>query len=190
MRFRKLPVEIDAIQFTGLDDYLHIVQWMKDSGDTYALANEVRYQTPLMLIQTLEGTMAANPGDWIIRGVQGEFYPCKPDVFAATYEPVEEEPCIIRPYVIPDHFGMIEPATDAEAARRPRYDDYVIGGVPGVIGTNLPVADPQEDDDDGSHCCEDWDELSSHYHCARCHERTSMMGHLSQDGTFSCGDPT
>lgn len=42
-------------------------------------------------------------------------------------------------------------------------------------------------DDDEPHCCEDWDELSSHYHCARCHDRCSMMGHLNQDGTFSCG---
>jgi hypothetical protein len=88
-RFRKLPVVIDAMEFTDLDSYLRIVKWMKASGDTHALANEVRYTTPIMLIQTLEGTMAANPGDWIVRGVHGEFYPVKPDIFAATYEPVE-----------------------------------------------------------------------------------------------------
>jgi hypothetical protein len=41
-------------------------------------------------IETLEGTMSANPGDWIIKGVNGEFYPCKPDIFAKTYEPVAE----------------------------------------------------------------------------------------------------
>lgn len=87
-RFRKKPVEIEAMQFTGLDSYLAILEWMKDCGDTHALANEVRYETPIMLLYTLEGTMAANPGDWIIRGVQGEFYPCKPDIFAATYEEV------------------------------------------------------------------------------------------------------
>lgn len=87
-RYRKKPVEIEAMQFNGLTDYMDIVQWMKDSGDTHALANEVRYSTPIMLIQTLEGTMAANPGDWVIRGVKGDFYPCKPDIFEATYEPV------------------------------------------------------------------------------------------------------
>jgi hypothetical protein len=43
-----------------------------------------------MLIETLEGVMRAEVGDWIIRGVKGEFYPCKPDIFAATYEPVDE----------------------------------------------------------------------------------------------------
>ncbi|WP_433078928.1 hypothetical protein ACQP1P_38730 [Dactylosporangium sp. CA-052675] len=86
LKFRKKPVVIEAVQFTGLDSYLSIVEWMKSVGDTHALANEVRFSTPIMLLQTLEGTMAANPGDWIIRGVQGEFYPCKPDIFDATYE--------------------------------------------------------------------------------------------------------
>lgn len=79
---------IEAKQFAGLDSYLEIVEWMKDCGDTHALAGEIRYSTPIMLLLTLEGTMAANPGDWIIRGVKGEFYPCKPDIFDVTYEPL------------------------------------------------------------------------------------------------------
>lgn len=86
---KKKPVVIEAMQFNGLDDYLKIVEWMKSTGHTRALANEIEYRTPIMLVPTLEGTMAANPGDWIIRGVRNEFYPCKPDIFAATYEPVE-----------------------------------------------------------------------------------------------------
>lgn len=90
-RFRRRPVVIEAVQFNGLDDYLKIVEWMKASGDTVALAGEMKYMTPIMLIPTLEGMMAASPGDWIIRGVKNEFYPCKPDVFAVTYEPVGEE---------------------------------------------------------------------------------------------------
>jgi hypothetical protein len=88
MKYRKKPVVVEAEQFNSLDDYLKIVEWMKASGDTNALADEVRYETPIMLVRTLEGTMAANPGDYIIRGVKGEFYPCKPDIFEATYEPV------------------------------------------------------------------------------------------------------
>jgi hypothetical protein len=87
--FRKKPVVIEAMQFTGLDSYLEIAAWMKASGDTSALAGEVEYRTPIMLVHTLEGTVAANPGDYIIRGVKGEFYPCKPDIFEATYEPAE-----------------------------------------------------------------------------------------------------
>jgi hypothetical protein len=88
-RFRKKPVEIEAMQFNDLDSYLDIVKWMQASGDIHALADEVRYETPLMLLITLEGTMAANPGDWIIRGIQGEFYPCKPDIFAGSYDEVQ-----------------------------------------------------------------------------------------------------
>jgi len=87
-KWRKKLVVIEAMRFTSLDSYLEIVDWMKAVGDTHALAGEVRYTTPIMLIQTLEGAMAANPGDWIVRGVAGEFYPCRDDIFAATYEPV------------------------------------------------------------------------------------------------------
>lgn len=90
-RFRKKPVVIEAVQFNSLEDYLRIVDWMQESGNTHALADEVRYETPIMLIPTLEGMHAADPGDWIIKGVQGEFYPCKPDIFDATYEGVEPD---------------------------------------------------------------------------------------------------
>lgn len=47
--------------------------------------------TGFLLIATLEGVMQAKPGDWVIRGVQGEFYPCRDDIFRATYEAVEEK---------------------------------------------------------------------------------------------------
>jgi len=86
-KFRKKPVVIEAVQFNDMNSYLEIVKWMKDAGDTFAIANEVKYSMPVMLIQTLEGTMAANPGDWIIKGIQGEFYPCKNEIFLESYEP-------------------------------------------------------------------------------------------------------
>lgn len=86
-QYRKKPVVIEARQFTGLDSYLEIVEWAKESGLTNAEA--FAYRTPIMLLPTLEGTMAANVGDWIIKGVKGEFYPCKPDIFEATYDPVQ-----------------------------------------------------------------------------------------------------
>ena len=66
---------------------------------------EAKQLTEVTFIHTLEGTMQGNPGDWLIKGVQGEMYPCKPDIFAATYEPVKEEtdkgdtsvkPCNVR----------------------------------------------------------------------------------------------
>jgi len=87
-KYRKKPVVIEAMRFLTLDDYLAVVAWF-DEVNTGTLSAEETFQfrSPLMLVTTLEGTMAANPGDWIIRGVQGEFYPCKPDIFEATYDP-------------------------------------------------------------------------------------------------------
>jgi len=85
--YRKKPVVIEARQL-NTDDYdlmWDIVHWC--GGIAAALD---AYGHPLVAIDTLEGRMYADPGDWIIRGVQGEFYPCKPDIFAATYEPADQ----------------------------------------------------------------------------------------------------
>lgn len=89
--FRKKPVVISAIQFvknraypagTNLQAVMDFIGGVE--GERF-----VTRPPGVLGIVTLEGTMAAEPGDWIIRGVQGEFYPCKPDIFAATYEAVE-----------------------------------------------------------------------------------------------------
>lgn len=79
--FRKKPVVIEA------------VQWAGDLGSAMAFISEpfsVDDLTRALYIPTLEGEMRADLGDWIIRGVKGEFYPCKPDIFEQTYEPVDE----------------------------------------------------------------------------------------------------
>jgi hypothetical protein len=89
-KYRKKPVEIEAIQFNDLDDYLKICKWIDGSESTLSAAETVEFRTPIMLVNTLEGTMAANPGDYIIKGVNNEFYPCKPDIFEKTYEALEE----------------------------------------------------------------------------------------------------
>ena len=82
MRFRKKPIVIEAFEYRQSEHRSGVAQ--------YVIEGRVRYtQDGTMLIQTLEGVMEANPGDWIIRGVKGELYPCKPDIFAATYEPAE-----------------------------------------------------------------------------------------------------
>lgn len=84
MRFRKKPVVIEAVQFTGQSvDGVNVI---------VAGLNHPRLVagTPLWgEIQTLEGVMRADIGDWIITGVKGERYPCKPDIFAATYDAVD-----------------------------------------------------------------------------------------------------
>lgn len=76
--FRKKPVVIEARLFdtADYDKACSVVGWCGGRVTENGCA-----------IDTLEGTITASPGDWVIRGVQGEFYPCKPEIFAATYEP-------------------------------------------------------------------------------------------------------
>ncbi|MFE0036805.1 hypothetical protein [Streptomyces sp. NPDC059018] len=99
-RFRKLPVEITAVQWDGTAaGATSIIDWLLSHGATatYVCSNPDRCagtdgDTPHRIeIGTLEGTMAADLGDWVIRGVQGEFYPCKPGIFAETYRPADED---------------------------------------------------------------------------------------------------
>ena len=75
--YRKKPIVIEAIRWTG-DNILDFSGWLKC---LFSLSGKI------MKINTLEGVMIASPGDYIIKGVKGEFYPCKPDVFEDTYEP-------------------------------------------------------------------------------------------------------
>lgn len=82
MKYRKKPVVIDAMQWDGSN-----VAEVDKFFDTFPEAKFV--SGDCVEITTLEGTLLARPSDWIIRGVKGEFYPCKPDIFAATYEPAE-----------------------------------------------------------------------------------------------------
>lgn len=89
MRFRKKPVVIEAVQFGGSsEDVVDIKNWM--TSGVYDKCLVPTQDLTTLSIHTLEGTMRAEKGDWIIRGVKGEFYPCKPDIFEATYEPVAE----------------------------------------------------------------------------------------------------
>lgn len=88
MKFRKKPVEIEAMFFDGTEDTLHeISRWMTNGQDAFeTFENYEGGDVESVKIETLEGDMTASVGDWIIRGVKGEFYPCKPDIFAATYD--------------------------------------------------------------------------------------------------------
>lgn len=86
-RFRKKPVEIEAWQFEA-PKFMQQPSWLHNammSGKIYYQGGDKPYYT----IETLEGSMRASVGDWIIRGVKGEIYPCKPDIFAATYDAVD-----------------------------------------------------------------------------------------------------
>ena len=81
MKFRKKSVVIEAAQWFHHGDHPEVMPMytMTENGTTYQA-----------YINTLEGNMIVTPGDWIITGVKGEHYPCKPDIFELTYEPMEQ----------------------------------------------------------------------------------------------------
>lgn len=79
-KYRKKPIEIEAVQFTG-----------KNFDELHEFCPCIKYNlkdTDTPVIPTLEGNMTVGVGDYIIKGVRGEFYPCKPDIFLQTYEEI------------------------------------------------------------------------------------------------------
>lgn len=115
-RYRKKPVVIDAIQWTGenLRAVIGFTDGPPDNRTSHARMMWKKYEDLVqregLKIYTLEGTMKADVGDYIIKGVKGEFYPCKPDIFAATYEPARI-------------LAAIEPQPDP---RDEHFDDYAV----------------------------------------------------------------
>jgi len=86
--YRKKPVVIEAMRWNGEPERpgtSDVLIWMRNANCHVFVRGD-----GLLSIATLEGTTVASKGDWIIRGVKGEFYPCKPDIFEATYEAVTE----------------------------------------------------------------------------------------------------
>ena len=81
-KYRKKPVVVEAVQYT-VKNGMDIVNWMCDVSVVNRDANDD------LRIQTSEGELKASTSDWVIKGIKGEFYPCKPDIFAATYEKVD-----------------------------------------------------------------------------------------------------
>lgn len=82
-KYRKKPVVIEAAMFDG-ENPQAILEWCKDAA--FVTLPPTGYY---LCIRTLEGEMKVAPGDYVIQGVKGEFYPCKPDIFEATYEMVK-----------------------------------------------------------------------------------------------------
>lgn len=93
MKFRKKPVVIDAIRWNGTAECLYgsVLPFIQEGYDDPHVRPGIGYipDAGEIVIPTLEGKMTAKPGDWIIKGVKGELYPCKPDIFRMTYEKVE-----------------------------------------------------------------------------------------------------
>jgi hypothetical protein len=92
-KFRKRPVIVEAEQFDGSRDCADrlLRKYASNVYPQFGNTEETHQDwTGKLCIDTLEGVMVANPGDWIITGVQNERYPCKDEIFRATYEPVDE----------------------------------------------------------------------------------------------------
>lgn len=87
MKYRKKPVEVEAILWDGSNETINKIVLL--DPEKIELGANDKMQVTTIYIRTLEGLMSAFLGDWIIKGVNGEFYPCKPDIFEKTYEPVE-----------------------------------------------------------------------------------------------------
>ena len=98
MKYRKKPVVIDAVQLTKNNvedavqfidsDYLIRVVWL-NKANIYKDKQDDKFNSPGIWIKTLEGDYLAREGDYIIKGIDGEYYPCKPAVFEKTYEKVD-----------------------------------------------------------------------------------------------------
>lgn len=88
MKYRKKPVVIDAVQCKEPNTIADIMTFCPSAQPSDGGDNGLQW----VWIETLEGTMTANYGDYVIKGVKGEFYPCKPDIFEATYEKAEDAP--------------------------------------------------------------------------------------------------
>jgi len=79
MKYKTKPCEIEAIEWKGVENTTEILDWAEGKIDV--ITNPTR-----LSIKTLEGVMTANIGDFIVKGLKGEFYPCKPDIFHKKYE--------------------------------------------------------------------------------------------------------
>src|SRR5574338_445840 len=96
-RFRKRPIVVEAMHFDGtIKSATRICCWANDSRslDDDPCCSFISHDGDNTFahdfqVDTLEGPLEVAPGDWIIKGVKGEFYPCKPDIFKATYEPCD-----------------------------------------------------------------------------------------------------
>jgi hypothetical protein len=129
MKYKKRPVVIEAVRWDG-SNALDILTFAgfdkKNIGDIY--------ENSSILIYTLEGNMTANVGDYIIKGVNGEFYPCKPDIFEKTYLPVNENGDSMC-------FGdAIEVLKQGGAVRRKGWNGkgmFVVKQVPSHIGNDV-----------------------------------------------------
>lgn len=138
MKFRKRPIVIEAILWNGnnLRDVIEFTNGPPNLRTQHARMRWDDYESLVqdsgLRIYTLEGAMLANVGDMIVRGVQGELYPCKPDIFAATYDPVD--PTLIEAATAPENYLPAEivyraEALASDAAKQPDHVRRIVAGI-------------------------------------------------------------
>lgn len=137
MKFRKKSVVVEAYRLPSAgEDVPHsFYDWVDEVGFSQWESD----RDEGLLIKTLEGVMRADPGDWIIKGVAGEFYPCKPDIFAATYEPAGADTASDRLAAAP-----VAPQVEPKVAASFYTEDAEL------IGTTGAPIKKVEIEDDGS----------------------------------------
>ncbi|CAB4143305.1 hypothetical protein UFOVP450_106 [uncultured Caudovirales phage] len=122
-KYRKKPVVIEALQFTR-NNWEEIQTFTQGQAHTLTIERRMDGKCTC-IIPTLEGEHIANEGDWIIKGVQGEYYPCKPDIFEQTYEK-DSHPQVVgwTPNEITDYTN----GTALVAQAKPFGEPYIYGG--------------------------------------------------------------
>ena len=94
MKFRKKPVVIEAFKYDDAFINLsneYVPKWAESAHTNGIIYFKEIGNTQVMMIKTLEGEVVASIGDYIIKGINGEIYPCKPDIFEKTYDPIDEK---------------------------------------------------------------------------------------------------
>jgi len=86
-KYRRKPIVIEAMEYDGTNDWA-LSSWAHEGVDPMTNAI-IRHNGHGLEVRTLEGPLHISAGDYVIKGVKGEFYPCKPDIFVAIYEPAE-----------------------------------------------------------------------------------------------------
>lgn len=131
-RWRKKPVVIDAVQFTGFSDehgswqfsVMPVPAWLHEAFESDVIQPNLKAPHNPLDVHAIEGVMSLNKGDWIIRGLDGGLYPVRPDIFAATYEPAEQP----SPYVgLPPHMQRVAIERDELADRLGKLTAFIAG---------------------------------------------------------------
>lgn len=114
--YQKKPVVVEARQYDG-SNAKELLGWITKHGGR-AVYHDMKHVVPIpvFVITTLEGHMTVSVGDYIIKGVQGEFYPCKPDIFAETYELADIQPDVLLATIEERNKRMAQEKTEYDRA--------------------------------------------------------------------------